>query len=247
MSYERLELIDGVTKWDAEKVQHLENAIIKNEEDIQKYHNDTIVEMQMQADWNQENAAAKDYVKNRTHYSYKDYGQVIYYRYMRFNGEWEEWYEDTNLLPYEQIIESDLTPEEAPGYWLGSMGGYYASGRSGSAIVDAYSHWSIINTNGDTTTYHCDADGVGFFDVSVQTMTSNKYRVTLTSAHSHSDGEQVIGLLGVEYKPLDEVYIPDTIARAPKTIFNDIEDAPTASDFNTLLSILREAGILATE
>lgn len=48
-------------------------------------------------------------------------------------------------------------------------------------------------------------------------------------------------------KKLDEKYISDSIARAPKATFNDIEEAPTASDFNTLLSILREAGILATE
>jgi hypothetical protein len=85
---------------------------------------------------------------------------------MRFNGDWEEWYEDTNLLPYEQIIESDLTPEEAPGYWLGKMGGYYASSNAGDAIVDAYSHWSIIDTNGDTTTYHCRTEE-GSFEVSV--------------------------------------------------------------------------------
>lgn len=34
MSYERLELIDGVTKWDAEKVNHLESGIIANEKAI---------------------------------------------------------------------------------------------------------------------------------------------------------------------------------------------------------------------
>lgn len=66
MNYERLELIDGVTKWDAAKVQHLEDAIVKNENDIQKYHNDSVVEMQ--ADWNQSDETAKDYIKNRTHY-----------------------------------------------------------------------------------------------------------------------------------------------------------------------------------
>lgn len=38
MSYERLELVNGITKWDADKVQHLEDAIIKNEESIE--HND---------------------------------------------------------------------------------------------------------------------------------------------------------------------------------------------------------------
>ena len=165
-------------------------------------------------DWlvNDENSSS--YIKNRTHYPYKGYGQVIYHGYMRFNGDWEEWYEATNLLPYEQIIESDLTPEEAPGYWLGEMGGYYASSNGRYVIADAYSHWSIIDTNGDTTTYHYSTDiGEGSFDVSVQTMTPNKYRVTLTSAYCYGDWERTIGLLGLKYKPLDEIYIPDTIAR----------------------------------
>lgn len=40
MSYERLELVNGITKWDADKVQHLEDAIIKNEESIEKCYNE---------------------------------------------------------------------------------------------------------------------------------------------------------------------------------------------------------------
>ena len=60
-----------MTKWDTAKIQHLEDAIVKNENDIQKYHNDSVVEMQ--ADWNQSDEAAKDYIKNRTHYKEKIY------------------------------------------------------------------------------------------------------------------------------------------------------------------------------
>ena len=63
MNYERLELIDGVTKWDAAKVKHLEDGIVANEEAIERYHNDSVVEMQ--ADWNQNDETAKNYIKNK--------------------------------------------------------------------------------------------------------------------------------------------------------------------------------------
>jgi hypothetical protein len=75
-------------------------------------------------------------------------------------------------------------------------------------------------------------------------MTSNKYRVTLTSAYCHGDWEQAFGLLGLEYKPLDEVYIPDTIARAPKATLDYVTETPTAEQYNALLDILKQAGIL---
>jgi hypothetical protein len=45
MSYERLELTDFVDKWDAAKVKHLEDGIVANEEAIERYHNDSVVEM----------------------------------------------------------------------------------------------------------------------------------------------------------------------------------------------------------
>lgn len=66
MSYERLNIQDFVDKWDVAKVQHLEDGIVANEEAIERYHNDSVVEVQ--ADWEQNDPTAKDYVKNRTHY-----------------------------------------------------------------------------------------------------------------------------------------------------------------------------------
>lgn len=52
------------------------------------------------------------------------------------------------------------------------------------------------------------------------------------------------------YKPelwttIDEKYIPDTVARAPKATLEDVTEAPTAEQYNALLDILRQAGILA--
>jgi hypothetical protein len=49
-----------------------------------------------------------------------------------------------------------------------------------------------------------------------------------------------------EYYPLKDEYIPDTIARAPKVALEDVTEAPTAEQYNALLAILRQAGILAT-
>ena len=63
MSYERLNITDFVDKWDVAKVQHLEDAIIKNEEDIAQCCNNIV-----QVDWEQSDENAQDYVKNRTHY-----------------------------------------------------------------------------------------------------------------------------------------------------------------------------------
>lgn len=65
MSYERLELIDGVTKWDAAKVQHLENGIVAAQEAIKNYHESGSMDGGVQADWERNDPAAADYIKNR--------------------------------------------------------------------------------------------------------------------------------------------------------------------------------------
>ena len=49
-----------------------------------------------------------------------------------------------------------------------------------------------------------------------------------------------------EFYPLKDEYIPSTIARAPKAVLEDVTEAPTAEQYNALLAILRQAGILAT-
>ena len=59
MSYERLNITDFVDKWDVAKVQHLEDAIISNEEAIANLSNIT------QVDWSQNDASQTDFIKNR--------------------------------------------------------------------------------------------------------------------------------------------------------------------------------------
>lgn len=201
-------------------------------------------------DWNENNENSPSYIKNKTHYPYQGVIETIYSGRMQFNGEYDEWTELINLLPYEQIIESDLTPDDAPGYWLGSMGGYEVSQGPFSGTADAYSNWQVVSVETPTTSYHYSTDDPGLsFEADVEEIGTNKYRVILKSAYVSEGGssEKLINVLGLSYKKLDDVYIPDNIARAPKATFNDIEEPPTASDFNTLLSILRESGILAAE
>ena len=76
------------------------------------------------------------------------------------------------------------------------------------------------------------------FDISDSVM-------ALVGGSADADNIVVYQLVPIEgEKKIDEQYISDTIARAPNAVFNDIEEAPTASDFNALLSILRKSGIL---
>ena len=150
MSYERLELIDGVTKWDTEKVQHLEDAIIKNENDIQKYHNDIIAKTQ--ADWDQNDETAPDYIKNRTHYSYLDQDKNLL-----FDEYDSEMYNSYNYLPYTQVIQSDLIETDCPGYWLGKEAGYWVNigdpYNSVSYLLDAYSDWKKVGEEDNIIIY----------------------------------------------------------------------------------------------
>ena len=76
MSYERLNVQDFVDKWDVAKIQHLENGIIANEEAIERYYNDSMLEVQ--ADWEQNDETAKDYIKNRPMSKEKEYHEPLF-------------------------------------------------------------------------------------------------------------------------------------------------------------------------
>ena len=47
-----------------------------------------------------------------------------------------------------------------------------------------------------------------------------------------------------ELVQLDEKFIPNVIARAPKATLDYVTEAPTAEQYNALLDVLKEAGIL---
>ena len=47
--------------------------------------------------------------------------------------------------------------------------------------------------------------------------------------------------------PINEMFIPDTIARAPKAALSHVDTTPTAEQYNALLDILKEAGIVTIE
>lgn len=76
MSYERLNIQDFVDKWDVAKIQHLESGIIANEETIERYRHDSILEVQ--ADWEQNDKTAKNYIKNRPMSKEKEYHEPLF-------------------------------------------------------------------------------------------------------------------------------------------------------------------------
>lgn len=192
-----------------------------------------------QMDWNENRENSVHYIKNRTHYLYSDLDTLVKRSYWEFNGENEQVKVDT-LLPYEQIIETDLSEKDGAGYWLGRFGGYCLrySGIDYGLTVDAYSDWELREVNNNVTSYYCR----GFY-VDIELIEPRKYRVVLTHASADTEAYEVY-TLGPKYKKLDDIYLSDNIARAPKATLDYVTEAPTAEQYNALLDVLKEAGIL---
>lgn len=56
-----------------------------------------------------------------------------------------------------------------------------------------------------------------------------------------------VGIIKPKYvKTIEEQFIPNTIARTTTTVLEDITEAPTAEQYNAILQVLRNAGILST-
>ena len=179
----------------------------------------------VQADWGQNDTTALDYVKNRTHYT--GYG-------------WDNDMSALGSFPRYHFIPSE--PEVyGPGYWLGSK----IFVLEQKYILTSNSNWTMIDKLGDGGIYAWEYNdperGLLRLEVEVHS-TEGGYNTTW----NYNIGE---GLFEEAYeivKTLDEKYIPDTIARAPKAVLEDVTEAPTAEQYNALLTILRQAGILAT-
>ncbi len=62
MSYERLQVTDHIDKWTTDKLKHVEDGIIANEEAIKALGNGG------KADWNQNDPTASGYIENRPFY-----------------------------------------------------------------------------------------------------------------------------------------------------------------------------------
>lgn len=73
---------------------------------------------------------------------------------------------------------------------------------------------------------------------------SNEYVLLSMEPVSHFD-LTITKLGSSKVVEIDEKYIPNTIARAPKATLENVTEAPTAEQYNALLAILRQAGILA--
>lgn len=245
MSYERLELINGVTKWDAEKVQHLEDAIIANEEAINSAGGSNV-----NADWSQSDSTTADYVKNRTHYSEYEVLSSLISQDVTLSTEsngypgWTTITGEPSLFNEGDILQCSLWNPEVPNHigWTTptQLCVVQRTGADSMEPDDRYDNRLYIVCGGLRIYLPCEQHmnymiGVNIFLDNVD-----------WPSYVHSVNIQLKSG-NIIYHTLNANFIPDTIARAPKTIFNNIEDAPTASDFNTLLSILRESGILATE
>lgn len=227
MSYERLELIDGVTKWDTEKVQHLEDAIIANETKISLNA--------VQGNWDQNDISAPDYIQNRPCYYISDKVDVIEEELLirgvngtttvsgsldDYNQYKTSFWDGAHIYSREEYIQNDELY-----YYFGNGSMIPEIGKS---LSDTGENFVICSQRGSNSLtaygFNPDYDGKDGLYLSV------------------------LGVISVGgKKELDENMLPDTIVRKTYATFNDIEEAPTASDFNTLLSILRKSGILATE
>lgn len=349
MSYERLELIDGIDKWDVAKVQHLEDAIIKNENDIEKYHNDSVVEIQ--ADWDQRDETAKDYVKNRpcyiqgaqvinvyegvsnSHWVYlpeinlqewtkgrltingqsEDFfvhskKDSVYYDHYIYYGEtkigtiskrWDGFYDTILNINESEIYDStysiilerledekikQLDPRLIPVTTHGDIPVKYHKPTLSLQFEDTIytNHDSVFNNtsniritiNGIVKTYevksytrrpdlHDEGDAYRYRTTWYFGDSNFCYGETIvTDYQDNSEGVKTSlriydGSLVAPYdvniefienfetvKQLDEKYIPDTIARAPKAELDYVSESPTAEQYNALLDVLRQAGIL---
>ena len=216
MSYERLELVDGVTKWDTEKVQHLEDAIIKNENDIQKYHNDTIVDVQ--ADWDQSDNTAKNYVKNRTHY--KDIKEIIIakgfetetYETMRGDEGYEEMMVvlTNTVIPCTTVLNSK---EEMEKLKVNINGQPATIGSLHHSQDFKYASWLANNEI--------------WIDYSVN-KTTVSWQIRTNYKANLPVGEQFIIDIyteRVEYMPLDEKYLPASVLEQPDWKCNDTDSS----------------------
>jgi hypothetical protein len=119
----------------------------------------------------------------------------------------------------------------------------------------------MFNGSGDTS--YPEISGTYTVTVNNNEMSVSDYDVTIDITYNPEDNTYYIrerngvelpegGSIKIireevhEIYPLKDEYIPGTIARAPKAVLEDVTEAPTAEQYNALLAILRQAGILAT-
>lgn len=186
MSYERLQITDHVDKWDVAKVQHLEDAIIANE-----------IAINNAADWNQNDASASDYIKNKPFYETKSNIQKICTEKegtvnTQFSNGWYGtfWYiSDFENLQWPnngQICSVTINGEKYEAILIG--GAPYLDGTDGNNFY--------LRFNGD---------GRGLIEIYYATAILDETCVVSIDVYDN------------EIKQLDEKFIPNSIARSKQS------------------------------
>ena len=187
----------------------------------------------VQADMAQNDPDQPDYVKNRTHWV--EGNQTVI--------EWDGSTEGREVIEadfYSVVKISDLVPA-------------FSEFTNGKVIANG-----VESDLADVT--FIEADGYyGAEDLPLMVATESNViagDVTLPSPgvyHLVMSGLPICTRItygSTTYHPLDEAFIPDTIARSASshglTVADAAGEATTAAEFNALLAVLREAGYLAT-
>ena len=165
----------------------------------------------VEKDWNVNDVNHTGYIKNRTHYPYFGGGQILYFqKTYDYDGE------SYSLLPYSQTIYSDLTKNDAPGYWLGEEGFFINKGTG--ILVNAYSQWEKIREEENSVIVYQWADYNDYpciLTVAVSPIenTINQYQVELrqVSWDAYYYDRKVMKAQRL-YKQLDKEYLPNGVA-----------------------------------
>ena len=171
-----------------------------------------LADFSVEKDWNINDSTNPRYIENRTHYAYLGQGEGLLFVEYDTN-----WYDGYNLLPYTQVIQSDLVKTECPGYWLGREAGYWINigdpNNPASYLLDAYSDWKKIGEEDNIIIYQCqhETEYPCTLTVAVQPVegSSNEYKVELRSATFYGDAHYGVKTAKKTYKTLDIEYLPD--------------------------------------
>ena len=197
----------------------------------------------VQSDWSQNDPEAPDYVKGRTHYEENNQTVIEW----DGNTEGRDTFPDSPNSAFYCISGNVPTVDEVVG---GSIVYVYPDGILNIEITDAMCHQEdgVVAVGEDVNFIYivgADAAAAAGFAPGIYAIAGYEDAVGIGAPAAYvsafSYGSTVV-------HPLDEKFIPDSIARNTNCSVPDAAgESVTAAEFNTLLKALRWAGILATE
>ena len=228
MSYERLQLIDLVDKWDTKKIEHLENGIVSNENNLNaleyKVNNKKIEDYFQTFTYEQREITSGDvqsYIEPETGYEVFTYTNE---RYFKFQDPINELYIHLEYpLAYYGVFFT-ITEDDPNGSYVYTDDGFIYEYISNNADIESLKYLKLTHYYNENIDDKIEIQCRAVFGSKIRISQKQKIQTSST---------------------LDSKYLNDDIARAPHTYLRDINEAPTADDYNTLLAVLREAGILS--